>query len=270
MSLSKISLFLFQETNTSGGNCSLLSFGCGDGTKDRAILAAISSRLSEEVKIVYHAVDPSASQIEKSKKAVQSKNESQEPFKNVQFSFFTQTFDNYMQNKSKDEDFTPKANMILFIDSLCHFTSSPEDALVHSYNNVLAQNGVILVTLWNNEDFWFKIREIYGKGRNMKRKAEEGNDYLTIQEVEEVVKNQGWNFQLFSPEYSLDITECFNSTSKAGKHLLDCLACFSNVKDEVDSDPKKLFNFLKESESISGNKHLLKGKHGILIIYKKE
>lgn len=268
--LSKIWLFHFQENTTSGGNYSILSFGCGSGSKDRAILAAISSRLSEETKIVYHAVDPVASQIEKFKKAIQNGYEIKESFKKVRFSFFAQTYEDYMQNKSKDEGVPSKANLILFIDSLCHFTSSAEDALVHCYNNVVAQDGVILVTLWNNQDFWFKIREIYGKNRNSERKEEESNDYLTIQEVEEIVKKHGWNFKLFSPEYSLDITECFNCTSEVGKHLLDCLACFSNVKDEVDSDPKKLFNFLQESQSISENEHLLKGKHGTLVIYKQE
>ena len=256
------------EKCTSIEKYSLLSFGCGDGTKDRAILQAISSRLSEKAKIAFHAVDPSSSQIEKFKKAVGRKRE--ETLKNVQFRFFPQTFENHMQNKSKDEDFIFKPNLILFIDSLCHFSSSPEAALVHCYKNVLAKNGIMLITLWNNEDFWFKIRETYGKGKNTERKAEEGNDYLTIQEVEEVVIKHGWNFQLFSPEYSLDITECFNASSKDGRHLMDCLAWFSNVKDEVDSDPKKLLKFLQESESISQNKHLLKGKQGALFIYKRD
>ena len=246
----------------------MLSFGCGNGTKDRAILQAISRRLSEQAKIVYHAVDPSSIQIKTFMEAVQS--ESQESFRKVQFGFFEKTFENYMKNECKDEESISKANLILFIDSLCHFSSSAEATLVHCYKNVLAQNGNMLITLWNNEDFWFKIREIYGKGSSTSRNAEEGNDYLTIQEVEEVVKKLGWDFQLFSPEYSLDITECFDSTSKNGKDLLDCLACFSNVKDEVNSDPTRLFKFLQESESISGNKHLLKGKHGALIIYKHE
>ena len=246
-----------------------MSFGCGIGTKDQAILTAISSRLPEEATIVYHAVDPSASQLEKFKKAVQNGNERKEPFKKIHFDFFTITYEDYIQNKAVH--FPSKANMILFIDSLCHFANSTEDALVHCYNNLLAQNGVMLITLWNNQDFWFKIREIYGKNRTSERKLQlEGNDYLTIQEAEEIVKQHGWNFQLLFPEYSLDITECFDPNSKDGKHLLQCLACFSNVKDEVDSDPEKLMNFLQESKSASGAKHLLKGNQGVLIIYKQE
>lgn len=261
-----LSTLIFSQENS--GKYSILSFGCGVGTKDQAILKAISSCLSEEAVIIYHAVDPDASQLEKFKKAVHNGDERKEPFKKVYFDFFAQTFEDYIQNK--DAHLPSKADLILFIDSLCHFTSSTEHALVHCYKTLLAQNGVMLITLWNSQDFWFKIREIYGKGRASERKLElEGNDYLTIQEAEEIVKQRSWNFQLLFPEYTLDITECFNSNSKDGKHLLECLACFSNVKEEVDSDPKKLIDFLHESELVSGAKHLLKGNQGTLLIYKK-
>ena len=236
-----------------------MSFGCGTGTKDQAILTLISSRLPEEATIVYHAVDPSAKKLEKFKKAVQNGNERKEPFKKVHFDFFTLTYEDFIQNK--DVHLPSKANMILFIDSLCHLTTSTEDALVHCYNNLLAQNGVILITLRNNQDVWFTIREIYRKNRSL---------YPTIQDVEKIVKQHGWNFLLLFSENSFDITECFDSNSKDGKHLLECFACFLNVKDEVDSDPEKLINFLQESKSTSGAKHLLKGNQGVLIIYKQE
>ncbi|XP_028405755.1 uncharacterized protein LOC114528324 [Dendronephthya gigantea] len=262
-----VQVYLKSERRTTGGKYAVLSFGCGSGAKDRAVLAAVSSKVSEEEKILYHAVDPEASQIERFKESVHACNGSLEK---VSFDFYVQTYENYMETVFKNENSSSKANLILFIDSLCHFSSTNEDVLVHCYNNVLAKNGAILVTLWNNQDFWFKIRETFGKDRESKREEKEGNDYLTIQEVEEVVKKRGWDFQRFSPEYSLDITECFDPASQTGKYLFDCLACFSNVADEVKSDPKKLFKFLKDSESIIGDKHFLKGEHGILVIYKQE
>ena len=229
----------------------------------------MSSHVSEEERILYHGVDPVASQIEKFRKSVHVGSGSDKSFKKVSFDFFVQTYENYMETAIKKENPPPKANLILFIDSLCHFSSTTEDTLVHCYNNVLAKNGAILVTLWNNQDFWFKIREIFGKGRKGNREEKEGNDYLTVQEVEEIVKDRGWSFQFFSPEYSLEITECFDPASQTGKYLLDCLACFSNVDEEVKSDPEKLFKFLKDSESIIGETHFLKGAHGILVIYKQ-
>ena len=231
-----------------------MSFGCGTGTKDQAILI-ISSRLPEEATIVYHAVDPSARELEKFKKAVKNGNERKEPFKKVHFDFFTLTYKDFIQNK--DVHLPSKANMILFIDSLRHLTTSTEDALVHCYNNLLAQNGVILITLRNNQDVWFTIRKKqkplpYHSGRRKDRQT-------------------AWlEFSVALLEYSFDITECFDSNSKDGKNLLECFACFFNVKDEVDSDPEKLINFLQESKSASGAKHLLKGNQGVLIIYKQE
>lgn len=231
-------------------------------------MSAISSRLFEVEKIFYHAVDPAAGEIEKFKKAVHE-NDSQQGFKTVNFGFYAQTYEDYMKNDFMKEASPSRANLILFIDSLCHFSSTPEDTLVQCYDNVLTENGVILVTLWNNQDFWFKIREIYGKGRSRERAAEEGNDYLTIQEVHEIVKHKDWKCELFSPEYSLNVTECFNSDSQDGKHLLECLACFSNVREEVDLDPRKLLKFLQDSASKNGEKLLLRGNHGILMIYKR-
>ena len=255
----------FQGTAEPDSKYSILSFGCGDGTKDQAILATISSLLSGEERIVYNAVDPAVQQIEKFRNAVKDK----ECFKKVHFDFFSQTYEDYMKSERESKNLPP--NLILFIDSLCHFKSSPEDALVHCYHKVLAQNGVILITQWNNQDFWFKIREIYGKAINSEsRKAEEGNDYLTIQEVEKIVKNRGWSFQFFSPEYNLDVTECFNPTSVAGRYLFDCLSCFSNVRDEARTDPKKLLDFLRQSTLICGDKHVLKGKQGVILISKQE
>lgn len=248
-----------------------MSFGCGKGIKDRAVLEAISSRLPHQTNIVYHAIDPEASQIERFKKDVVNQTFSgmiNDSLEKINFGFFTKKYEDYMRDKYEDPSFSSKADLLLFIDSLCHFSTTSEDVLVHCYDNVLAPNGVILLTLWNDQDFWFKIRDVYGKGRNSKRDTEEGNDYLTVQEVELMVKKHGWKSKLVFLEYSLDITECFNLSSNTGKHLLECLACFSNVKDEVDSNPKKLLDFLKESQTMNENKQLLKGMHGILLIFK--
>ena len=247
-----------------------MSFGCGNGTKDRAILNAICSHLPQRAKILYHAVDPAADEIGKFKKAVQDGNERHQLCKKVDFGFYVKTFRNYVEMKFKSEGAPAKANLVLFIDSLCRFSSTAEEALVQSYNNLLAENGVILVTLWwNDQDFWFKIREIYGNNRSIQRTAVERNDYLTIQQIQEIAQKHGWKFQLFTPEYRLDVTECFKPDSQDGRYLLDCLLCFSNYLDEVEFDHQKLLNFLHEEASINENERWLVGKHSILLISKQ-
>lgn len=250
---------------------SILSFGCGDGTKDQSALRAIVSSLAPGTKVYYCAVDPDEKSIEKFKKAVKEDSESSTPLlKEVNFDFHVQTYESYVETKASAEESGQRktSDLILFIDSLCHFSCDLKDALVHCYERELSSNGVIVILLWNGDDFWFKIRKRFSDGTEVGF-PDEANDYVTVQDVLRVADENKWRFQMHTPKYNLDVSECFKPDSEQGVKILECLACYSNLQGTAaDVSGGGLLEFLHAEAEWKGSARVLNGNLGILVIYK--
>lgn len=249
---------------------SIVSFSCGDGRKDQMALRAMMPALkAKSKKVFYCGVDPDATAIERFRKSVNECTD--EILRDVNFDLVVQTYESYMQEAAKLEDRLAcenKANLILFVDSLCHLTLSPEEVLLHCYEHELSPQGIIVIVLWNSDDFWFIIREQLSDANASAPTAHENNDYLTIQDVKKVVEKQNWRFNMYAPDYSLDVSECFKAGSEQGKMMMECLACYSNAATMNDACRSKLLEFLRRETVLNEGSRFLKGNLGILVIYK--
>lgn len=252
-------------TDNSNARFSIVSFGCGDGVKDLMALHAIVHSLEPAMKVSYRAVDPDDKAMERFENSV--KESTKGSLKKVDFEFISQTYENYVEKKL-GESGQRETDLILFVDSLCHITLNPEDVLVHCYEHELSSNGAIVILLWNCNDFWFKIRELFSNG-NVVRESHEGNDYLTVQDAKEVADKYGWRCKMHAPKYTLDVSDCFKPESEHGLMMMKCLTLFSNIQEKVaGANDVQLLEFLEKEAKLNGVSRLLEGELGILVIYK--
>lgn len=261
----------YLNSNVPHDTFSIVSFSCGDGRKDQMALRAIMPALKAKSKTVFYCgVDPDDTAIERFRKSVSECTD--QNLRDVNFDLVVQTYESYVQGTAKLKDCAceNKANLILFVDSLCHLTLGPEEVLLHCYEHELSPQGVIVILLWNAEDFWFKIRERLSDANVGAPTAHENNDYLTIQDVKKVVEKHNWRFNMYAPDYSLDVSECFKADSEEGKIMMECLACYSNSQASTTDDASrdKLLEFLRRETVLNESSRVLKGNLGILVIYK--
>ena len=181
---------------------------------------------------------------------------------NIKFEWHQETFQQYVDKQDHE---LMKFEVVHFVHSL-YYLADLEDVLVHSYEKILGDRGVIICI-------------VLGEGSYLDRFAHKFHDngkfqipgvkYHCNQDVVAVAKKYNFPYEEYSKENHLDITEVFDAKSEQGNNLLDFLTHTINFRSTASCEKvEEVLNFLEEVSSVKDGKRLAKGRSWALMIKK--
>ena len=200
----------------------ILSVGGGTGEIDMEIMKIIKKELQKSdqarhMKIFNRAVEPNEYSCGLYRAAIENL---PSPVNDdlTEFEICQQTFQEYKERQQRQEAGSVKFDMVHFIHSIYYVHS--KQALMYCFEKELSEHGV-LVCLIGGEDFiyWVTSRKNilwHGRDKNSEK-------YETAEEIIKIAENNGWKHEVYSQEYSTDLTDVFDEESIEGNLHLDFL-----------------------------------------------
>lgn len=245
----------------STGKYSILDVGTPDGETNLKILSLIWRNLEPGTAITYRVVNAQNVVLENFKTLVTSSKKRE--YKKMVFDWRAATFNDYVNGKA-GETGNCKINLALFMQSI--YFEDAESALVDCYTKELDHNGVIVCVLQDEANHGVKLQgELSGKDfpKPSAMSQVSGKDITAIAE-----KN-GWKWEVHSPEYILDVSECLKADSTKGDMLLDKLFNVKDVRKNCSPEVREqIVKYLEKESTVDGGSHIFKEKLAIIIIYK--
>ena len=246
----------------------VLGVGSGDGYPDLEILQAIAKSLrsshDENQKPSIHAciVEPSSSLIEEFKEAVSPLPEGLATLADVSFEWRETTFQDYIGRSLPSE--SNRYHMAHFICSLYYLDS--EEALKNCFKQLVT--GGAMFCLVAGENSYFAKVSIAKQGR---LKCLSESNFYTGKDLVAIAERNNWKHkELAKVYYEIDISSCFDETSRIGGSLLDFLTHRINFRETAGPELyNEMIDFINEA-SISDNKggKILRPELAVVIIYK--
>lgn len=242
----------------------VLGVGSGNGAIDLKILSAVAKRIgsSQTKRTAIHAViiEPNETMIEEFKMSVSPIPEPLKTLADVSFEWHEMTFEKFTETFPKIENF----DMIHFVGSLYYMDA--ETALNSCYQ-MLACDGAIFCTVGPEESFFPKL------SRKLNGKVDLGaiQKFYTEVDLVNIAEKNNWNYkELWRTHYYVDITSCFDESSKEGSSLLDFLTHRQEFRATADEAfYKEVMGFLnKESSTDDNRRKFVKPEITAVVIYK--
>ena len=149
---------------------------------------------------------------------------------------------------------TVQFDIVHFIHSLYYI--DVEKALTHCYDNELGEKGLIICVL-------------AGKGDTMEHiKKNAFNIDHVGGEISEIACKHGWNHELYSQEYSIDVTQVLDERSLEGNLLLDFFTHCMNSRVDHKEITKVILNLIKKMSAFADGKYLAKRVENLHFIFK--
>lgn len=242
----------------------ILSVGSGTGDMDLEILKIVKDELERsqgchQMKIFNRAIEINKYPCDLYKAAIKNLDDQQ-----ADFDLRHQSFEEYA------EEFTmaqPKFDVIHFIHSVYYVDT--EAVLKHCIENELQDNGR-LVFIVERPDL---ISSVLEKQRfpDWHGSPDEKNpeSFETAEKLFEISERHGWKHEVYTHEYSIDVTEIFDPQSTEGTLLLDFITHTENFRGTAD---KKLLQetlaLIKDLSTLKDGKRLGEKKESLIFIYK--
>ena len=214
----------------------ILSVGSGTGEMDMEIMKIIEKQLQKSdqgrvMKIFNRAIEPNEYSCSLYKAAIENLPSPLNDDLRREVEICQHTFQEYMYKESqqRQEARSVKFDMVHFIHSIYHVDI--KQALMHCFEKELSEQGV-LVCLIAGQDliYWVTLRQNsqwHGRDKNSEK-------YETAEEIIKIAKNNGWKHEIYSQEYSIDVTDVFDEKSTEGNLLLDFLTHTVNFRETAD------------------------------------
>ncbi|XP_078364615.1 histamine N-methyltransferase-like [Oculina patagonica] len=222
----------------------VLGVGSGQGDSDLRILSAVATAIgsSQTKRPVIHSViiEPNETLMKEFKTSVSSLPEPLKSLADVSFEWHEMTFENFTESFSKIESF----DMIHFVASLYYMDA--ETSLNRCYQ-MLSCGGAIFCTVGPEDSFFPKL------SRKLSGKVDLGaiQKFYTEVDLVNIAEKNKWKYEeLWRTNYSVDISSCFDESSKVGSSLLDFLTHKQKFRATADKAfYKEVVDFLNEESS---------------------
>ena len=244
----------------------VLGVGSGDGKHDVEILKIVaeSLRSSQMKKSSIHTciVEPSSQLITDFQRSVSPLPEPLARLADVSFEWREARFEDYIRSSLSHE--SNCYHMAHFICSLYYMDA--EDSLRGCYKH-LADGGAIFCLVVGADSFFTKISHKF-EGR-LKLLPKTG--FYTGKDIVAIAERNNWEYEeLTKKQYEVDITSCFDKSSRSGSLVLDF---FTHQIDFQGTADRMLYNevleFLTElSISDSSGRKIITPELAIVVIYK--
>ena len=246
----------------------VLGVGSGTGEMDLEILNVAAQSWHEispnhKSDFLCRVVEPNREELEDFKSSVEVVPSHLANLANLKFEWHQETFQQYVDKQ--DHELT-KFEVVHFMQSL-YYCGDIEDALVHSYEKILGERGVIICTLLGEDSYLAKFAR---KFHDIGKFQIPGVKYHCGQDVVAVAKKHNFPFKQYSKECYLDVTEVFNDTSEQGSDLLDFITLSINFRSTASfQEVGEVVSFVEKISSVQQDgKRLAKGSVVAVIIKK--
>ena len=242
----------------------ILSVGSGTGDIDLEILKIVKDELQRsqacrQMKIFNRAIEVNKYPCDLYKAAIENLNDQQ-----VDFDLRHQSFEEYAKEFTKEQ---PKFDLIHFIHSIYYVDI--EAVLKHCIENELQDNGCLVIMVERSADLISVIeKQLFPDGHgNPDEKNSESAE--PAEKMLEIVEKYGWNYEVCTQEFSIDVTEIFDPQSTEGNLLLDFVTHTKNYRGTAD---KKLLQetlvLIEDLSTLKDGKRLGKKEESLIFIYK--
>lgn len=210
----------------------ILSVGSGTGKTDFEIIKIVREVLSKsghpQVKIFNRAVEPGAASLQLFRENIieYSKDDL------VEFDLVQKTFDEYKEGKAADG---VQFDLIHFVHSTSYLDVEKTFSLC--FEEELKSHGIITVIVVGKDDLLYKC--CLKQGHVWHGGHSNTECWLTGDEMIAIAAQHNWKHQIFSQEYSLDVTDVFDDHSEDGNLLLDFITFVQDFRKTQDAQQVK-------------------------------
>ena len=247
----------------------ILSVGSGMGEMDLEIMKIIKKEFQKSdqgrhMKIFNRAIEPNEYSCSLFKAAIGNL---PSPLNDhlTEFEICQQTFQEYKDSQLRQEAGSVKFDMVHFIHSTYFFDI--EQTLIYCFEKVLSERGVF-VCLVEDEDF---VYETLRKSSQWQwhGKDKDGEKDAIAEEIIKIAENNGWKHEIYSQEYSIDVTDVFDEKSTDGNLLLDFLTQTWNFRETADKQlVEETLALIQELTTVKDGKRYGDKKESLIIIHK--
>ncbi|XP_078376017.1 histamine N-methyltransferase-like isoform X1 [Oculina patagonica] len=242
----------------------ILSVGGGTGEMDMEIMKIIKdeslkSEQSRFMKLFNRAIEPNEYSCGLYKAAIENL---PSPLNNqlTEFDLRQQTFEEYKQSQKVSVKF----DMVHFIHSIYYVDI--EQALTHCVEKELSDKGFFACIVEERDlSYWVTVKQSnqwHGKDKG-------GEIYETTDKIIKIANDNGWKHEIYTQEYSIDVTEVFDEKSTEGNLLLDFLTHTVNFRETADKQlVEETLALIKDLTTVKDGKRLGDKKESLLLIYK--
>lgn len=234
----------------------ILSVGSGNGEKDLFILKTIKENLPKtghgsQIKIFNRAIEPNSYSRGLYNTVIENLPPSFNDDEETKFEICPQTFQEYSQDNDKEPI---KFDLVHFIHSIYYVDM--EKALCHCFEKELVENGVIVCIVSGR--YW------HGQEDDRSKKLEKA------QKLVEIAKSKAWKYEVYTKEYSIDVTDVFDPKSTEGNLLLDFLTHMVNFRETAEKQLMQgTLSLIRDHTTLKSGKRLGKKKDSLIAIYKE-
>ena len=240
----------------------ILSVGSGTGEMDLEIMKIIKEELQKSeqgrhMKLFNRAIEPSEYSCGLYKDAIENL---QSPLNDqlTEFEIRKQTFQEYM----KGQDDAMKFDMVHFIHSL--YFVDVEQALIHCFEKEFSEQGTFACIV-EEPDLWYWVTLKQGYQWQGERTESDG----FANKIIKIAHDNGWKHEIYSQEYSIDVTEVFDEKSTEGNLLLDFLTFTVNFREKADKQlVEETLALIKDLTTVKDGKRLGDKRESLIFIYK--
>jgi hypothetical protein len=200
----------------------VLAVGTGSGEVDIDFLNEIvkcgKERVGDGYSVLYQVVEPNASNIEFFRNVVSNNPE----YKQIRFKWFTGYFEKFCEDFKENEAEVNKFDFVHYVRCFYHINSVK--AFDHTYNHLLANNGIMCGVGENENAFWPKMMQFLADHK-MEHEGFTGSGPVSqnyfLPGWQQQARDRDWRYETYVHGYNFDITPMYDATSKDGNYLID-------------------------------------------------
>ena len=236
----------------------ILSVGSGPGKTDLEALQELYKREhGSQIKLLNRAIEPNEYSCVVYKAAIENL---PTPLNDhlTEIEICQQTFQEYVEGQKEP---IKKFHIVHFLHSLYYIDF--EQALTHCFENELCDNGAVVCVI-DGKDLLYCISKL--------RKRRQGIVSENCERSEKIIKianDNGWKHEIYSQEYSIDVTDVFDEKSSEGNLLLDFFTHTLNFRETADKQLlEDLLALIKDNATLKNGKLLGDKSESLILLYK--
>ena len=244
----------------------ILSAGSGTGDMDLEILKIAKDELhksqgSHQMKILNRAIELNKYHCDLYKAAIKNLNDEQTVFDVRQ-----QNIEEYIKEFTMEE---PKFDIIHFIHSIYYVDI--ESVLKHCIENELTDKGRLVFIVARPPDLICSVidKQRFPDWDGNFRDKKNPESFEPAEKILEIAERHGWKHEVYTHEYSIDITEIFDPQSTEGNLLLDFITHTENFRGTADNKlVRETLALIEDLSTLKDGKRLGVKKESLIFIYK--
>ena len=242
----------------------ILSVGSGSGETDVEILKIVKKELQKSernrhMKILNRAIEPNKHSCDLYMATIESLPSSLPDENPIEIELCRQTFQEYKKMKCSHQQELVKFDLVHFIHSIYHI--EVEEALLHFFEKELNETGILLFIVSSGQDLMDKV--------TLKQSKHWAGEEKPIEKIIKIACDNGWKHDVYTEEYSIDVTEVFDEKSTEGNLLLDFLTHTEHFREKADKKlVEETLELIKDLTILKDGKRLGEIKELLIIISK--